>query len=71
MVSLIVFGLIATAGGVTLEEYLYPPPGSALHLHSGSELSWSSALLLKVLDHVGLGLFAAAILGVFIELPHA
>ncbi len=37
---------------------------------TAAELVWWQALSLTLLDHAGVGLFAAAILGVLIELPH-
>jgi hypothetical protein len=61
---MIVLGLLTTAGTIALDKYLHETAGSA------SELSWGWATLLKVLDHVGLGFFSVAILGLIIELRH-
>jgi hypothetical protein len=64
MMWLIVVGVIVTAFTIMLEKLFHKPPGS------GAELAWWQAIIVSVTDHVGLGLFAAAILGIVIELPH-
>lgn len=64
MVWLIVLGVIVTAFTIFLEKLFHKAS------ESGAELAWWQAILVSVTDHVGLGLFAAAILGILIELPH-
>src|ERR1700754_27253 len=43
---------------------------AATSTKAAAELVWWQSLSLTLLDHAGVGLFAAAILGLFIELPH-
>lgn len=61
---LIVIGFIISAFKVYLEERFHHTPDSA------AALVWWKTLLLTLLDHAGVGVFAAAVLGVLIELPH-
>jgi hypothetical protein len=62
-VPLILFGVIASICAVLLESYLH-------HGDAARELPWAGAIGVKVLDHLGLGLIAAGILGIGIELQH-
>lgn len=61
---LIVIGIILSAFKVYLENRFHHSAEAAV------ELVWWKALSLTVLDHAGVGCFAAAVLGVLIELPH-
>ncbi|HEY2962391.1 MAG TPA: hypothetical protein VGJ37_08260 [Pyrinomonadaceae bacterium] len=63
LLGLIALGVGVTLGTVALDRYF--DTGTA-----SRGLDWGPALLLKVADHVGLGLFSVAILGIIIELPH-
>lgn len=62
--ALIVIGVGVSLITVWLEERWHHTPGSAV------QLVWWKTLALTLLDHAGVGVFAAAILGVVIELPH-
>ncbi len=64
MMWLIAFGVTVTAFTIFLEKLFHKLS------HSGAELAWWQGIIVSVSDHVGLGLFAAAILGIVIELPH-
>lgn len=84
VVVLIVLGVIVSAFTVYLEHRFHeshavvektttetpPTPATEPPVKTGAELVWSETLLLTLLDHAGVGLFAAAILGLLIELPH-
>ena len=59
-VPLILLGVGASIGAVLLEE----------RFHRAGELPVGAAIGVKVLDHLGLGLIAAGILGIGIELQH-
>jgi hypothetical protein len=47
-----------------------PTPATETPAKTEAGLPWEQTLLLTLLDHAGVGLFAAAILGLVIELPH-
>lgn len=64
VIVLVVLGIGTTIGTIALEKKLHTPEGSA------AKLAWYWGTLLKVLDHVALGLFSVAILGVIVELKH-
>lgn len=63
VIVLLALGLLFSAFAVLLEKWLHPPG-------STTELAWGWRIFLKVLDHVGLGFFSVAILGVVMELRH-
>lgn len=60
---LIGLGVITSASAVGLERWLHYRAGT-------EELSWGWTTFLRVLDHLGLGFFSAAILGVVLEVRH-
>ena len=64
LLGLIALGVSVTLGTIALDKYFHGDTTA------GTELGWGPALLLRVADHVGLGLFSVAILGIIVELPH-
>ncbi|HKP81310.1 MAG TPA: hypothetical protein VJT69_04800 [Pyrinomonadaceae bacterium] len=63
-IALIILGVLFSALTVYLHGYLHHG------LPVDAELPWQWTTLLKVLDHLGLGLFSVAILGFIMELRH-